>query len=113
MKLLLSLNQTDGTTLLIVTHDPEVAAVAERSHSPADGLIEKEEVRVNFFLNIKEAMVSLSANKMRSLLTILGIVIGVASVIALLVIGRERWRLHRWRNREHRHQCDLHPQGKQ
>jgi putative ABC transport system permease protein len=42
---------------------------------------------VNFFLNIKEAMGSLSANKMRSLLTILGIVIGVASVIALLSLG--------------------------
>ena len=42
---------------------------------------------MNFFLNIKEAMVSLSANKMRSLLTILGIVIGVASVIALLSLG--------------------------
>jgi len=42
---------------------------------------------VNFFLNIKEAMGSLSANKMRSLLTILGIVIGVSSVIALLSLG--------------------------
>jgi putative ABC transport system permease protein len=42
---------------------------------------------MNFFLNIKEAMGSLSANKMRSLLTILGIVIGVASVIALLSLG--------------------------
>ncbi len=42
---------------------------------------------MNLFLNIKEALASLSANKMRSLLTILGIVIGVASVIALLSIG--------------------------
>ncbi len=42
---------------------------------------------MNFLLNIKEAVQSLSANKMRSLLTILGIVIGVASVIALLSIG--------------------------
>ncbi len=42
---------------------------------------------MNFFLNIKEAMQSLSANKLRSLLTILGIVIGVASVIALLSLG--------------------------
>jgi putative ABC transport system permease protein len=42
---------------------------------------------MTFFLNIKEAMGSLSANKMRSLLTILGIVIGVASVIALLSLG--------------------------
>jgi putative ABC transport system ATP-binding protein len=45
MKLLLSLNQTDGTTLLIVTHDPEVAAVAERIIHLRDGIIEKEEVR--------------------------------------------------------------------
>lgn len=42
---------------------------------------------MNFLLNIKEALQSLNANKMRSLLTILGIVIGVASVIALLSIG--------------------------
>ena len=42
---------------------------------------------MNFLLNLKEAMQSLSSNKMRSLLTILGIVIGVASVIALLSIG--------------------------
>ena len=42
---------------------------------------------MNFLLNLKEAMQSLNANKLRSLLTILGIVIGVASVIALLSIG--------------------------
>lgn len=35
-----------------------------------------------------EAIDSLSANKMRSMLTILGIVIGVAAVIAMLSIGR-------------------------
>jgi putative ABC transport system ATP-binding protein len=45
MKLLLSLNKNDGTTLLIVTHDPEVAAVAERVIHLRDGLIENEEVR--------------------------------------------------------------------
>jgi len=42
---------------------------------------------MNILLNLKEALQSLNANKMRSLLTILGIVIGVASVIALLSIG--------------------------
>lgn len=42
---------------------------------------------MNFLLNVKEALQSLAANKTRSLLTILGIVIGVASVIALLSIG--------------------------
>lgn len=45
MRLLLSLNKTDGTTLIIVTHDPEVAAVAERIIQLRDGLIEHEEVR--------------------------------------------------------------------
>jgi putative ABC transport system ATP-binding protein len=44
MKLLLSLNKTEGTTLLIVTHDPEVAAIAERVLHLRDGLIEKEEL---------------------------------------------------------------------
>lgn len=42
---------------------------------------------MNIFLNLKEALQSLNSNRMRSLLTILGIVIGVASVIALLSLG--------------------------
>jgi putative ABC transport system ATP-binding protein len=45
MKLLLDLNRTQGTTLLIVTHDPEVAAVAERIIHLRDGAIEGQEVR--------------------------------------------------------------------
>jgi len=44
MKLLLTLNKTEGTTLLIVTHDPEVAAIAERVLHLRDGVIEKEEL---------------------------------------------------------------------
>ncbi len=46
MNLLLELNRTNGTTLIIVTHDPEVAAVAERVISLHDGSIAGEEVRV-------------------------------------------------------------------
>jgi len=44
MKLLLDLNESQGTTLLIVTHDPEVAKVAERIIHLRDGAIEGQEV---------------------------------------------------------------------
>jgi putative ABC transport system ATP-binding protein len=43
-KLLLDLNHNNGTTLLIVTHDPEVAQIAERVIYLRDGMIESEEV---------------------------------------------------------------------
>ena len=45
MNLLLELNRTNGTTLVIVTHDPDVAAVAERIIYLHDGSIANEEVR--------------------------------------------------------------------
>jgi len=45
MNLLLELNRNNGTTLLIVTHDPEIAAVAERVINLHDGSIASEEVR--------------------------------------------------------------------
>ena len=43
---------------------------------------------MNIFSNIRVALRALRANKMRSSLTVLGIVIGVAAVVALLSIGR-------------------------
>ena len=43
---------------------------------------------MNIFTNIRVALRALRANKMRSSLTVLGIVIGVAAVVALLSIGR-------------------------
>ncbi|NMB67196.1 MAG: FtsX-like permease family protein [Chloroflexi bacterium] len=42
---------------------------------------------MNFSQAIREAIESLSANKMRSGLTMLGIIIGVAAVIAMLAVG--------------------------
>jgi putative ABC transport system permease protein len=44
-------------------------------------------MRLNFSQNIKSAMRALLANKLRSALTMLGIVIGVGSVVALLSVG--------------------------
>src|SRR5512145_2847483 len=43
---------------------------------------------MNVLQSFLEAMRSLAANKLRSALTVLGIVIGVAAVIAMLAIGR-------------------------
>lgn len=40
-----------------------------------------------FYENIRLALYSIKANKMRSLLTMLGIIIGIASVIAIMTVG--------------------------
>ena len=39
-----------------------------------------------FWENIKEAITSISSNKMRSLLTMLGIIIGIGSILSLIHI---------------------------
>ena len=44
-------------------------------------------MRLNFSQNIRSALRALMANKLRSALTMLGIVIGVGSVVALLSVG--------------------------
>ncbi|HLR53834.1 MAG TPA: ABC transporter permease [Pseudogracilibacillus sp.] len=43
---------------------------------------------MNFFENMKMALSSLMAHKLRSILTMLGIIIGVGSVIAVVAIGQ-------------------------
>jgi putative ABC transport system ATP-binding protein len=42
MKLLLGLNKDEGVTLIIVTHDPDVAARADRTVTIRDGVIEEK-----------------------------------------------------------------------
>ena len=97
----------DGHTILLITHDAEVAANAERIITLKDGrVIEdtgaaasartaqlvREEPRAAGLLPdlaeaVKMALRSLRANLFRSALTLLGVVIGVAAVVAMLAIG--------------------------
>jgi putative ABC transport system ATP-binding protein len=42
MDLLLNLNRQVGTTLIIVTHDPKVAAQAQRIIRVRDGMVDTE-----------------------------------------------------------------------
>ena len=106
MELLKKLSQA-GHTIILITHDAKVAKVANRVIEIKDGQIisdnkNKDEVKkVDFSLNIKKdpsylfeiseaikmAIKSLRTNIFRTILTLLGIVIGVASVITMLAIG--------------------------
>ena len=45
MDLLLNLNRERGTTLIIVTHDPRIAAQAQRTIHVQDGIVETEAVQ--------------------------------------------------------------------
>lgn len=98
-----------GHTIIIVTHDPQVAAQAERVIEIHDGEILRnppakaatgEARRLNgehvsgwrqFSNSFREALSmawrALAANKMRTLLTMLGIIIGIASVVSIVVVG--------------------------
>jgi macrolide transport system ATP-binding/permease protein len=108
IKILKDLNAS-GITVVMVTHETELTAYATRIIKVQDGLILSDErnqsenisvskhssrqfKRKSFSLaRIKDYCVqafgSLSGNKMRSTLSILGVMIGVASLIAMLAVG--------------------------
>ena len=103
----------DGHTVILITHDNEVASHADRviefrdgeiinDSGHAEGVIDPKQNKTlrDLFLSrkvaspmagigesIRMAMRSLKANIFRTILTLLGIVIGVASVVAMLAIG--------------------------
>ena len=109
MRLFKSLNE-GGITIIMVTHEPDVAAHARRTVVMKDGLIrsdvrrlpeavvppaEPEPPKGNVLGGIYLALNILSTsgrallrNKLRTVLTALGIIIGVAAVIAMVAIGR-------------------------
>ncbi len=84
--------RTEGHTIVLITHEPDVAAHADRIVHVRDGLITDDcrgrgrSMMIRDLLS--ETLLSLTANKGRSALTILGIVIGITSVIVMVAFGQ-------------------------
>jgi macrolide transport system ATP-binding/permease protein len=122
MSLLKELNR-EGITVILVTHEPEIARMAARCIRMRDGRIESDishagratdhppvagdRVRhvatpesnstQNLFArmahsewleHIRQGTRALAGNKLRTALSVLGILIGVAAVVAMLAVGR-------------------------
>ncbi len=109
MDLLVDLNRK-GITIIMVTHDENVASYAKRVIKLKDGKIVSDEVKEEvqavdyreenkkikergFSLSeitdsIKMALFSIFANKLRSFLTMLGIIVGVFAVIVMIALGQ-------------------------
>ena len=108
MAILVKLNQ-QGHTVILVTHDSAIAGYAHRIVQIADGRITSDERQDHqdagqqtalsegakdasqgvavLGESLMMALRSLLHNRMRTALTMLGIIIGVASVVALMAIG--------------------------
>lgn len=111
MQILHQLHQA-GHTIIMVTHDPELARDADRIIELKDGILIKDtgykntyqnqqigDTSKNDFLRLntqhlgylreicKTAILAILAHPMRSFLTMLGIIIGITSVVCVVAIG--------------------------
>ncbi|MEZ4846500.1 MAG: ABC transporter permease [Bdellovibrionota bacterium] len=101
----------EGMTLFVITHDPSIAQrahrvirivdgkivsderktphqpVANQAHENNDGDLGKKWNTKLWLETMKIALQSMARNKVRTFLTMLGIIIGVFSVISMLAIG--------------------------
>ena len=124
MDTLVSLNREQGVTVIIVTHEADIAAYADRVLTMRDGRIITDETKAKpgaagvsaqalarasgegvsvaappatlpstpsvafAFMILATAAQAIGRNKMRSILTMLGVFIGVAALIAMVAVGQ-------------------------
>lgn len=116
METLQSLNRERSVTIVVVTHEADIAAYADRTITMRDGQIISDQRRVSprqqpvtqppasapetstmrdrsgfwAFLTmiVAAALQALARNKMRSALTMLGVFVGVAALIAMVAVGQ-------------------------
>ncbi|MFA5858362.1 MAG: ABC transporter permease [Elusimicrobiota bacterium] len=114
MEIIRQLNEK-GITTVLVTHDPKISEYAKRIITINDGIIVNDEKKKDYlstltvnqniantpngnndslfnmfemFDSIKMSVNGLLANKLRSILAMLGVIIGVSAVIAMVSIGQ-------------------------
>ncbi len=124
METLQSLNRERGVTIIVVTHEPDIATYTDRVIIMRDGEVISDErkpairrqpeassgvlpagllpnppqpvtisagvgtVRAFAVMIVAAALQALARNKMRSALTMLGVFIGVAALIAMVAVGQ-------------------------
>ena len=107
LALLQSLN-AQGITIIIVTHEEEIARIASRVIRMRDGVVQSDERQrpargkatatsiqvatrtgvAGFLEHLRQGLKTLAGNKVRTGLSMLGILIGVAAVVAMLALGQ-------------------------
>ena len=111
LALLQQLHRESGTTIVLITHDTDVAGHAQRVITMKDGEIRSDSgegpsvnaslgarntvpstlikgfPRIDLLSSLQLAVAALHHNLFRTLLTLLGIIIGVAAVITMMAIG--------------------------
>lgn len=112
MTMIRRLNRERGLTVIVVTHEADVAAYADRIVTLRDGLLASDRrksppvpsvvrrpdaaqpcsastglSRSLLKMSVTTAMAALTCNKLRAALTMLGVFIGVAALIAMIGVG--------------------------
>ena len=112
MAILVRLNRERHVTVIVVTHEPDIAAYTDRVITMRDGRVVADERRVPLAaprpapvpetqpqqargrtlpfarMIVGSAIQAIGRNKMRSGLTTLGVLIGVAALIAMVAVGQ-------------------------